>query len=171
MSEIKKSLKNISIAVIPFIFLLSIGLIKGDITYHQKIFKTFMIFVFNLALLFIFFIHIWGNKEGLKKQKKYFIYFASYFLFIFFQFVVSYLSKETSYDREYYLGNYTFLILFAMFFYLYLNNLDEVKIGLLLINIFFIIVLIWSIKDFNDAGKTLSGFRPKLSFGNTNYFA
>ena len=171
MSDLKKITKNISIAIIPFIFLISIGLIRGEITYHQKIFKTLMILVFNLALLSIFTIHIFGSKDGLEKKKKYLLYFIAYFLFIFFQFVISFLSKEISYDREYYLANYTFLIIFSMFFYLYINNLEEVKVGLLIISIFFVIVMIWSLNDFIKAGGILSKFRPKLSFGNTNYFA
>lgn len=189
MSDIKKIFKNISIAIIPFIFLLSIGLIKGDITYHQKIFKTFMIFIFDIALLLIFIINIAGEKEGLQKKSKYFMYFFIYFLFIFIQFIVSFFSKEISYDREYYLANYTFLILFSLFFFIYLKNINEIKIGLLLINVFFIIVLIWSVNDYFEKWnelqkqkpeifehgaawlKVLTRFRPKLSFGNTNYFA
>ncbi len=170
--------KNITIAIIPFILLITIGLIKDNIfgmiegiTLHQKVFKTFLIFIFDLILLFILIIKTLNWKEGINKQRKYLLYFIFYFLFIFLQFIVSFLSKEISYDREYYLANYTFLIIFSMFFFLYLNNLKDVKIGLLIISIFFIIVFIWSTNDFFIARKTSSSFRPSLSFGNTNYFA
>jgi O-antigen ligase len=172
MSHIKKIIGNWSIAVIPFIFLLSIGLISSSsFTYHQKIFKTLMIVVFDSALLLVFIISIFGEDKLPFKKRKYFIYFLAYFLFIFVQLLVSFFSSEVSYDREYYMANYTLLILFSMFFFLFIKNIEEIKTGLLMFNIFIVIVLISSIIDLGKVDFNLGSFRPKLSFGNTNYFA
>ncbi|HPO49805.1 MAG TPA: O-antigen ligase family protein, partial [Spirochaetota bacterium] len=188
MSKTKEIGNRISIAIIPFVFLLSIGLIEGDITLHQKVFKTLLLFVFNLALIIIFAINIFGQKDELEKKKKYLLYFVAYFLFILIQYLVTFFSGEISYDREYYLADYIFLITFALFFFIYLRNLEDVKIGILLIGLFLIIVLLWSFIDFFtlrsqlirqavQSGKSFSWgtffaqFRPKLSFGNTDYFS
>ena len=175
---INKKHKNITLVIILFILLITIGLIKDNIfglidgiTLHQKVFKTFLIFLFDLILLILLVINTLKWKQGLNKQKKYLLFFIFYFLFIFIQFIISYLSKEVSYDREYYLANYTFVIIFSMLCFLYINDQEELKIGLLVISIFFIIVLIWSTKEFFEARKAATSFRPKLSFGNTNYFA
>ena len=172
MSHIKKIVGSWSIAVIPFLFLLSIGLISSTtLTYHQKVFKTLMLFVFDSALLAVFIISIFGEEKIPEKTRKHFFYFIAYFLFILFQFIVSYFSNETSYDRGYYLANYTFLILFAMFFFMYIKNLEEIKTGLLMLNIFVVIVLVWSTYELVQVDFKFRSFRPKLSFGNTNYFA
>ena len=177
MSNNKKN-KNITLVIILFILLISIGLIKDNIfglvsgiTLHQKVFKTFLIFIFDLILLSLLIIRTSRWKKGLDKQKKYLLFFILYFLFIFIQFVISYFSKEISYDREYYLANYTFLIIFSMLCFFYINDLKDLKIGLLVISTFFIIVLLWTTKEFFVARKASTSFRPELSFGNTNYFA
>lgn len=150
MSDLKKNIKNFSISIIPFIFLFAIGLIEGKITYHQKIFKTLMIFVFDITLAIVFF--IFNFKSNLKtdkgKKKKYLIFFIAYFLFIFIQYVISYLSGEVSYDRNYYLANYTFLIVFSSFFFFFLNNIEQLKINLILLQLFIIVIFIWSINDY-----------------------
>ncbi len=175
MSKISK---NISIAILPFILLILIGLIKDNlfglatgITYHQKVFKTLLIFISDIILFFVLIIHTLRWKEGIDRQKKYILYFTVYFFFILIQFIVSYFSKEVSYDREYYLANYTFLIIFSMFSFIFINDLEDIKIGLIVINIFFIIVIIWSFVDFFNKGAVFTNFRPELSFGNTDYFA
>lgn len=167
----KNILKNISISIIPFVFLLSIGLIAGDITLHQKVFKTLMIALFDCALLVILLINFLGNKEGLEKQRKYFIYFIAYFIFVFIQFTVALFSKEICYDKEYYIGNYILLIILSMSFFIFLNKLEDVKIGLLLVNVYVLIVCIWSIIEFINVDFKIANFRPKLSFGNTDYFS
>ena len=188
MSKTKELGLKISIAIIPFVFLFSIGLIEGDITLHQKVFKTLLLFIFNLALIIIFAINIFGEKSDLDKKRKYLLYFALYFLYILIQYIVTFFSGEISYDRDYYLGDYTFLIMFGLFFFLYLKNIDDVKMGIILLNIFLIIVLVWSMVEFfalkNELLKNslssgqpfswatfFSQFRPKLSFGNTDYFS
>lgn len=167
----KNVIKKISISAIPFVFLLSIGLIAGDITLHQKVFKSFLIGIFDIALFLILMIQLVTNKDVYEKSRKYFIYFIAYFIFVLIQYIVTFFSKEISYDREYYLGNYILLLLISISFFLFLKNLEEVKIGLLFINIYIIIVLVWSIIDLIGVKFVLASFRPKLSFGNTNYFA
>ncbi|HOV14206.1 MAG TPA: O-antigen ligase family protein [Spirochaetota bacterium] len=188
MSKTKEIGTKLSIAIIPFIFLLSIGLIEGDITLHQKVFKTLLLFVFNLALIIIFAINIFGEKNELEKKRKYLFYFIAYFVFILIQYIVTFFSGEISYDREYYLADYTFLIMFGLFFFIYLRNLEDVKIGVILLNFFLVIVLVWSLVEFislrnelitkaSSSGQPFSWatffaqFRPKLSFGNTDYFS
>lgn len=170
--------KNISIAILPFILLMLIGLIKDNlfgltdgITYHQKVFKTLLIFISDVILYFIFIIHALKWKEGINKQKKYILYFVVYFFFILVQFFVSFFSKEVSYDREYYLANYTFLIIFSMFTFIFLNHLEDIKKGIIIINIFFIMAAVWSFTEFFKADLIFTNFRPALSFGNTDYFA
>ncbi|OHD15198.1 MAG: hypothetical protein A2086_11715 [Spirochaetes bacterium GWD1_27_9] len=180
--------KNLTIAIIPFIFLFSIALIEGNITYHQKVFKTFMIFFFDVALLLILLVNIFGEKNEIEKPKKYLLYFALYFFYIFFQYIVSFFSGEICYDRNYYLADYGFLIIFAMFFYFYFKDIKEIKRGLILLGVFLIITLIISMLEFfqlrmemlNEAlknntqfnwGVFFSRFRPKLTFGNTDYFS
>jgi O-antigen ligase len=232
---------KINISLIPFILLLSIGLIEGDKTVYQKVFKTYMIFIFDIELLVIFALYVFVEKvrlkyififiaavsfgvlqnilfymqdnilinffilsvvivvsfyllsvnanakksEALIKDKKYVLFFILYFLFILIQYLVSFVSKEVSYDRNYHFSNYIMLLIFAMSFYLLINDLEEIKTGLLLIDVFLVIVLIWSTTEFiqtamasykNNSvvfnlGTILSQFRPKLSFGNTDYFS
>jgi|GEM_PF-1435578 len=207
--DLKKEGVKISIAIIPFIVLLILGFWAGEITLHQKVFKTFLIFIFDIVLLLFLPYVFYYKKEGLNKSRKYIFYFLLYFIFILFQYIVSFVSKEVSYDRDYYLANYTFLIILSLCFYLYLNDFDELKLGLILISIFFVLAFIGSVYDFintwitmtinkidpnitdslgwkdkinklNEALKTtkmipiadaLKSARPKLSFGNTNYFA
>ena len=162
--------KKITIAILPFIALLLIGLIKGDITYHQKIFKTYLIFIFDFALLALLILRAFG-KEGFKKEIKYYSYFLFYFLFILIQFVVSFYSKEVSYDRDYYLGNYISLIVFSLLVFVYIKSLNEIKTALLLIQLFFVIVLILGFYELYKAKWVFYDFRPPLTFGNTDYFA
>ncbi|MCG8569209.1 MAG: O-antigen ligase family protein, partial [Spirochaetes bacterium] len=72
----------------------------------------------------------------------------------------------------------------SLLFFLYLKDLNEIKTGLICIITFMVILFFWGIIEFNvfradlmDNGihesllTSLSKFRPKLSFGNTNYFA
>ena len=90
--------KNITISIIPFILLITIGLFFLQITYHLKVFKTLIIFISDVILLFILSSRILGNKTGIEKEKKYFLYFLLYFLFIFIQYIVSFFSGEVSYE-------------------------------------------------------------------------
>lgn len=161
-----------SISIIPFIFLLSIGLIAGNITLHQKVFKTFMIFIFNISLITIFFIYIFNEKKIFDNKKpKYFLYFILYFIYIFIQYIVTFFSKEICYDREYHFGNYILLISFAFLLFLYLDDIDDLKIGTLLINILILILFIWAFIELVKSNFNFSTYRPKFSFGNTTYFA
>ena len=66
----KNVIKKISISAIPFVFLLSIGLIAGDITLHQKVFKSFLIGIFDIALFLILMIQLVTNKDVYEKRKK-----------------------------------------------------------------------------------------------------
>jgi O-antigen ligase len=90
-------------------------------------------------------------KNSLDKKPIYLTYFLFYFFFITFQFAVSFFSKEVSYDRNYYYGNYILLILFSTLVYLNLKSLNDIKYGLIIISIFFIIITFWCIVEFYNA--------------------
>ncbi|HOJ64337.1 MAG TPA: O-antigen ligase family protein [Spirochaetota bacterium] len=167
----KDIIKKISISVIPFVFLLSIGLIAGDITLHQKVFKTFMISIFNISLIIIFFIYIFNEKRTFDKKPKNFLYFITYFLYILIQYIVTFFSKEICYDREYHFGNYILIIVFAALLFLYLENLEDFKIATIFVNIFILILFVWSLIELIKSGFNFGSYRPNFSFGNTTYFA
>ncbi len=170
--------------IIPFIFLILIGLVEGEITYHQKVFKTLLIIIFDFAMVVILFVQNYGTKGVFKKNRSFLVFFIVYFIHILIIFITSFITGEVTYDREYYLANYTLLILFAMFFYLYITDIDDLQNGLLVVSFFFLVVFIWSVVEFStlmqesikksgvfNPATALKSFRPKFSFGNTDYFS
>ncbi len=162
---------DIIISLIPFVLLILIGILKMNITFHMKVFKTMVIFAFDIFLLLTSFIYIYINKELLVKKRKYLLFFLFYFLYIFIQYIISFVSKEISYDRDYHLGNYILLILFGFFFFINLKKLVQIELGILIINLFMLIVIIWSLIELINVNFNFGSIRPELSFGNTDYFA
>ncbi len=166
------NLKIDIVPLIPFIFLILTGLIEGQVTYHQKVFKTLLVFIFDIAMAVIFFIQYNGNFSGLKKEKKFLFFFLFYFIHVLIIYLTSFITGEVTYDRDYYISNYSFMILLSMFFFLYIRTIEDIKRGILIVGGFFFIVMIWSFYDFiKVANFNLSQFRPKFSFGNTDYFS
>lgn len=157
------------INILPFISIIAIGLIYADITLHQKVFKTFLIFLINNILAFGLFFQINRYKNSTEKSN-YLLYFLLYFIYIFIQYIVSFLSKEISYDRDYHLGNYIILITFATLLFLMLNDFKQLYYDFILLALFLIALFMWSLIELLFSG-TFSNFRPKLSFGNTDYLA
>lgn len=229
---------NYITGLIPVLLLFMIGLIKSDsMSLHQKVFKTVLILA-AAVIMTLYYTYI--NR----KEKKVTLHFAAsffffYFLFFFIQYVVSFFSGEISYDREYYIANYGFLLIFSLFTYLFLKKEEDIISMLKVIPIFLIILFGIGSYDFyeyasipqrigektfenvviknislSDAenikkiyvksgnaytkrynlsaedssylrgqlsksgfyktlnfSAVLSGFRPALSFGNTNYMA
>ncbi|MBP5707021.1 MAG: hypothetical protein J6W76_07020, partial [Spirochaetales bacterium] len=133
-----------SLAFLPFLLLILEGLIEGQSTLHQKVFKSYLLCWFDTLLFVSYAIYMFQSKTEYKKQRKFFFYFVMYFLFILIQYVVTYFSGEISYDREYYLGNYIALIIFGMSFYLFADNFDDYDIGLIFISIFTLIIVAWT---------------------------
>jgi len=181
----KKNEMSVTFSIIPFISLILVALIVTDLTVYQKVSKTFLIFIFDsimLGTLFLLLAVNFKKERFLDKNPKYFLFFIAYFVYILIQYVVSFLSKEISYDTNYHFANYIFLIIFALFFYLYLNNLDEVKVGLLLLNLFILIIIFVALTEMIpsitnpqngvfDPKTFFAQFRPRLTFGNTDYFS
>ncbi|MBN2544451.1 MAG: O-antigen ligase family protein, partial [Spirochaetes bacterium] len=162
---------NFIISLLPFILLILIGIIQGEITLHQKVFKTFLIFLFDSLLLITIFLYMFIKKDMTIIKRKYLLFFLLYLSYVFIQYIISFLSKEISYDRDYHLGNYILLIIFGFFFFLYIRNFLQIETGLLIINFFMLIVFIWSLYELIIKGFNFGNFRPELSFGNTDYFA
>ena len=134
---------------IPFIALFLIALIKTDsMTYHQKVFKTLIILIVVIVLTLIYF-------SSLSKHKKFplhyiNLFFAIYFFLFFFQYVVSFFSKEISYDRDYYLANYICLLLFSLYTFLFLKDESDLRKMFLTINFFLVILGLMASFSFYD---------------------
>jgi len=167
------SIDSTIIGLLPFIGLLLIGLIYGNITYHQKVFKTFIIFLVDCFLLVTLFINSFSSNR-LKKDKRYLLYFIIYLIYVSIQFVVSFFAKESPYDVHYHYSNYLLLISYATFIYLFVDDIDTIKFSSILFSIFFIILFVWSNREIETlikTNKSLSTYRPSFSFGNTDYFS
>lgn len=165
---------RVSVAFLPFLLLILEGLIEGQSTLHQKVFKSYLLCWFDTLLFITYAVYLWTSKTEYKKQRKFLLYFALYFVFILIQYIVTYFSGEISYDREYYLGNYIALILFGMSFYLFADDFDDFDIGLILIVAFVLIIVIWTFSKLAAVGFQFSKIKRddmKFSFGNVNYFA
>ncbi|MCG8572970.1 MAG: hypothetical protein MJB14_22785, partial [Spirochaetes bacterium] len=119
VSKKKVQSYNSVLGFLPFIGLIIIGFISVKFTVHQKVWKTMLIFYVDTILLLILGLTILKKIDLHQKKIKYLFYFALYYLYIFIQYLVSFFSKEISYDRNYYLANYTFLIILSLLFFLY----------------------------------------------------
>ncbi len=170
MTAQKKTSLYLPLSIIVFFSLTFIGLFYMNITLHEKLFKTLLIFIFDIVILFTFILSIFIQHKSIEKKPEYFLYFLLYILFITMQFVITYMSGEVSYDRYYHYGNYLLLIAFASLVYLSLNNVDEIKYGLILINIFFIIITVWCFIEFFDERiiSTIRQLYPNLSTDDIN---
>ncbi len=164
---------TILFGLLPFVGLFLIGLIYGNITYHQKVFKTLLIFLVDCFLLISLFIRSFTSTQ-LKKDKRYLIYFLVYLIYVSLQFVVAFFANESPYDIHYHYSNYLLLISFATFVFLFVDDIETIKFSSILFSIFFIILFYWSIKEMLvliNTNKSLSAYRPSFSFGNTDYFS
>jgi O-antigen ligase len=181
MTSQKNNTWSILFALIPFALLFFIALIETDWTIYQKVSKTLLILISDIMLLVLFIIAVFAKKEWFDKKPKYFLYFLLYFVFILIQYLISYISGEISYDANYHFSNYILLLTFALFLFMFLKDMDDVKAGLIFLNIFLLIIFIYSMIEMTgeinsmgnkfSIGAMLSQFRPKLSFGNTDYFS
>lgn len=135
--------------ILPVLMLFLIGLLKSNsISYHQKVFKTFLILIMCIVSLLVFF---WKYR----REKKVNFHIISFYLLIFFffylmQYFVSFFSGEVSYDREYYLANYGFLFLFSMFTYLFFSSENDLVHLFKILPIFMLILFSVSLSDFLD---------------------
>lgn len=166
-------------ASLPFILLFAVGLIKTNtLTYHQKVFKTLLIMICAFILIG-FFLCCRETKINFNFLT---LFFFIYLMIFIIQYAVSFFSNEISYDRDYYLANYIFLIIFSLFSFLIWKDENDLEKILLIIPIFLIILSVLSMIDFYNHYNTLSSgstdmitilsrYRPALSFGNTNYLA
>ena len=175
MSKSEKNSKNnfyFSLAILPFITLILIGLIDGDFTYHVRVFKTLLIFIFDFFLLFVFFIKInLSRKFNFEKKQKFIFYYLLYFIYIFIQYLISFVSGETNFNREYFLANYIVLLIFSMLVYLLINDLNDINLSLLVISIFFIILIIWAVNAFFSFREILTikkAFFPDVNVNDMN---
>ncbi len=165
---------KVSLAFLPFLLLILEGLIEGQSTLHQKVFKSYLLCWFDTLLFITYAVNLFMTKAEYKKQRKFFLYFVLYFIFILIQYVVTYFSGEISYDREYYLGNYIALIIFGMSFYLFAEDFDDFDIGLIIISVFTLIIVLWTIGKLSAVGFAFNKVKRdamKFTFGNVNYFA
>ena len=174
--------------ILIFVIAVTFGIIQNFLFFMKSNFviNLFVLSVVTIIAFYLLTVNLGNNKkETYPKDKKYLLYFALYFIYVLIQYIVSFFSGEVSYDRNYHLANYIMLLIFASSFYLLINDLEEVKTALLFINAFIILVMIWSTSEFIqqaiasyksnsitfNLGSILSQFRPKLSFGNTDYFS
>mgnify|MGYP003531767864 CR=1 FL=1 len=111
----KNAVKQTHIATViyrlmPLLLLFFIGLVKTTtLSYHQKVFKTVLILISCLVLVLFVFLS-YKKKSQLSLLH---IFFAAFLFLYFFQYIATFFSGEISYDREYYIANYVFLLLFS----------------------------------------------------------
>ena len=105
--------------LLPLLLLFFIGLIKTSThSYHQKVFKTELILI-SCAILIMFVFLSYKKKSKLSLLH---IFFAVFLFLYVFQYVVTFFSGEISYDREYYIANYIFLLVFSFFTALFFSE-------------------------------------------------
>ena len=113
------SVMTIIYRLLPLLLLFFIGLIKTSThSYHQKVFKTELILI-SCAILIMFVFLSYKKKSKLSLLH---IFFAVFLFLYVFQYVVTFFSGEISYDREYYIANYIFLLVFSFFTALFFSE-------------------------------------------------
>ena len=126
--ENKKTTSVITVIyrLLPLLLLFFIGLIKTSThSYHQKVFKTELI-LFSCAILIMFVFLLYKKKSKLSLLH---IFFAVFLFLYVFQYIVTFFSGEISYDREYYIANYIFLLVFSFFTALFFNEESDFFMG------------------------------------------
>jgi len=166
-----KNNNDFPIYIIPPLLFFLFGILKVGITYQQIIFKTLIILIFNISLIIIFFIYIFNEDFKINKKRIHIFFYLFYSLYILYQVSVTFFTNEICYERDYYFINYFGLIIFSLLIFIFIRNENEIKIGLLLLSLFFVIAFFVVIFELIKSGLPIKNFRPKFSFQNTTYFS
>ena len=131
--------------LLPLLLLFFIGLIKTSThSYHQKVFKTELI-LFSCAILIMFVFLLYKKKSKLSLLH---IFFAVFLFLYVFQYIVTFFSGEISYDREYYIANYIFLLVLSFFTALFFNEESDFLWVMKLIAVLMVVLFCISMHDF-----------------------
>ncbi len=146
----KNAVKQTHIATViyrlmPLLLLFFIGLVKTTtLSYHQKVFKTVLILISCLVLVLFVFLS-YKKKSQLSLLH---IFFAAFLFLYFFQYIATFFSGEISYDREYYIANYVFLLLFSFFTSMFFNDESDFLWVMKAIAILMVVLFCISMHDF-----------------------
>lgn len=139
------SVMTIIYRLLPLLLLFFIGLIKTSThSYHQKVFKTELILI-SCAILIMFVFLLYKKKSKLSLLH---IFFAVFLFLYVFQYIVTFFSGEISYDREYYIANYIFLLVFSFFTALFFNEESDFLWVMKLIAVLMVVLFCISMHDF-----------------------
>ena len=148
----KNAVKQTHIATViyrlmPLLLLFFIGLVKTTtLSYHQKVFKTVLILISCLVLVLFVFLS-YKKKSQLSLLH---IFFAAFLFLYFFQYIATFFSGEICYDREYYIANYVFLLLFSFFTSMFFNEESDFLWVMKAIAILMVVLFCISMHDFID---------------------
>lgn len=161
----KESMQNKTLIVMkmyrlmPLLLLFFIGLVKTTtLSYHQKVFKTILILISCMVL--ILFIFLSGRKKS--ELTLLHIFFGIFLFLYFFQYVATFFSGEISYDREYYIANYIFLLVFSFFTSMFFSEESDFLWGMKLIAVFMVVLFCISMHDFVNYVSYPKNITPKL---------
>lgn len=145
--------------LLPLLLLFLIGLIKTTtLSYHQKVFKTILIMI--SCMILILFLLISGKKKS--ELTPLHVFFGIFLFLYLFQYIVTFFSGEISYDREYYIANYTFLLVFSFFTSMFFSEESDFLWGMKLIAIFMVVLFCISTHDFVNYVSYPKTVSPKL---------
>lgn len=145
--------------LMPLLLLFLIGLIKTTtLSYHQKVFKTGLILI--SCVILILFVFISGKKKS--ELTLLHIFFGIFLFLYFFQYIVTFFSGEISYDREYYIANYIFLLVFSFFTSMFFSDDSDFLLGMKLIAVFMVVLFCISMHDFINYVSYPKSITPKL---------
>ena len=146
-TECKQSTSVVTVIyrLLPLLLLFLIGLIKTSThSYHQKVFKTELILI-SCAILIMFVFLSYKKKSKLSLLH---IFFAVFLFLYVFQYIVTFFSGEISYDREYYIANYIFLLVFSFFTSLFFYEESDFLWVMKLISVLMVILFGIMMHDF-----------------------
>ncbi|MCH5149945.1 MAG: O-antigen ligase family protein [Spirochaetales bacterium] len=131
--------------LMPLLLLFFIGLVKTTtLSYHQKVFKTSLILI--SCMILILFVFLSGKKRS--ELTLLHIFFGIFLFLYFFQYAGTFFSGEISYDREYYIANYIFLLVFSFFTSMFFSEESDLLWGMKLIAVCMVVFFCISMHDF-----------------------
>lgn len=157
--QVKTSIMLKIYRLMPLLLLFMIGLIKTTtLSYHQKVFKTVLILI--SCMILILFVFLSGRKKS--ELTLLHIFFGIFLFLYFFQYVVTFFSGEISYDREYYIANYIFLLVFSFFTSMFFSEESDFLWAMKLIAVFMVVLFCISTHDFINYVSYPKNITPKL---------
>lgn len=157
--QVKTSIMLKIYRLMPLLLLFMIGLIKTTtLSYHQKVFKTALILI--SCMILILFVFLSGRKKS--ELTLLHIFFGIFLFLYFFQYVVTFFSGEISYDREYYIANYIFLLVFSFFTSMFFCEESDFLWAMKLIAVFMVVLFCISTHDFINYVSYPKNITPKL---------